>query len=134
MINCVENVVNIVLAFPLYAWLGIPGLALAFSLAYFVGAGLVLVVLHRDLDGIDGRRLASTVARAVVAAAAVAGVTWAIAAGSARREPARRLLTTVVGVAAGAAVYFLVLALFRVEELRILATLLPRTRAPRTRV
>ena len=42
LINCVENVVNIVLAFPLYAWLGIPGLALAFSLAYFVGAGVAL--------------------------------------------------------------------------------------------
>ena len=39
LINCVENVVNIVLAFPLYAWLGIPGLALAFSLAYVVGVG-----------------------------------------------------------------------------------------------
>ena len=36
-INCIENAVNIALAFPLYAWLGIPGLALAFSLAYFVG-------------------------------------------------------------------------------------------------
>ena len=37
-LNCVENAVNIALAFPLYAWLGIPGLALAFALAYFVGA------------------------------------------------------------------------------------------------
>ena len=43
LINCVENVVNIVLAFPLYAWLGIPGLALAFSLAYVVGVGVALV-------------------------------------------------------------------------------------------
>ena len=38
-LNCIENAVNIALAFPLYAWLGIPGLALAFSLAYFVGRG-----------------------------------------------------------------------------------------------
>ena len=134
LINCVENVVNIVLAFPLYAWLGIPGLALAFSLAYFVGAGLVFVVLHRDLDGIDGRRLASTVARAVVAAAAVAGVTWAIARGIGSSGTGEAILTTVVGVAAGAAVYFSLLLLFRVDELRILATLLPRTRRPRTRV
>ncbi len=40
-INCVENAVNIGLAFPLYVWLGIPGLA--------------LVVLHRVLRGLDPR-------------------------------------------------------------------------------
>ncbi len=126
LINCVENVVNIVLAFPLYAWLGIPGLALAFSLAYFAGAGLAFFVLHRDLDGIDGRRLASTVARAVIAAAAVAGVTWCIARGIGSSGTGEAVLTTVLGVAAGAAVYFGLLRLFRVDELHILATLLPR--------
>ena len=90
LINCVENVVNIVLAFPLYAWLGIPGLALAFSLAYVVGVGVALYVLQRDLHGIDGPRLAATVVKAVLAAAVVTGVTWAISRASARREPARR--------------------------------------------
>ena len=64
-INCIENAVNIVLAFPLYAWLGIPGLALAFSLAYFVGVGVALFVLQRDLHGIDGPRLAATIAKVV---------------------------------------------------------------------
>src|SRR5262249_36564904 len=78
-VHCIENAVNIALAFPLYEWLGIPGLALAFSLAYYVGAALSLVVLHFDLHGIDGRRLASTVLRIVVAATAVAGVSWGIA-------------------------------------------------------
>ena len=130
LINCVENVVNIVLAFPLYAWLGIPGLALAFSLAYFVGAGVAFFVLHRDLDGIDGRRLASTVARAVVAAAAVAGVTWAIARGIGSSGTGEAILATVLGVAAGAALYLGLLVLFRVDELRILATLLPRATCP----
>ena len=41
-INCIENAVNIALAFGLYAWLGVPGLALAFSIAYFVGAVVAL--------------------------------------------------------------------------------------------
>ena len=54
---------NIALAFPLYAWLGIPGLALAFSLAYFVGAVLTLCVLHVRLGGIDGARMASPLAK-----------------------------------------------------------------------
>ena len=64
-INCIENAVNIGLAFPLYAWLGIPGLALAFSLAYFVAAGLTLFVLHDRLGGIDGRRIATTIVKVV---------------------------------------------------------------------
>jgi len=87
-----------------------------------------------DLDGIDGRRLASTVARAVVAAAAVAGVTWTIARGIGSAGTSEAILTTVLGVVAGATGYFGLLMLFRVDELRILATLLPRTHAPRTRV
>src|SRR5262249_27921083 len=39
-LNVVENTVNVALAFPLYAWLGIPGLALAFSGAYLVASTL----------------------------------------------------------------------------------------------
>jgi putative peptidoglycan lipid II flippase len=134
LINCVENAVNIVLAFPLYAWLGIPGLALAFSLAYVVGVGVALFVLQRDLHGIDGPRLAATIAKAVIAAAAVAGVTWAISRGIGSAGTGEAILTTVLGVAAGIVVYFGLLFLMRADELRILATLLPRTRAPGTRV
>ena len=135
LINCVENVVNIVLAFPLYAWLGIPGLALAFSLAYFVGVGRrarrapprprrdrrPAAGVHRRAGGDRGR-------------------------GGGRRHLGDRPRNRLVGNrrgnpdngggawSAGAAVYFGLLVLFRVDELRILATLLPRTRAPRTRV
>jgi putative peptidoglycan lipid II flippase len=125
-INCVENAVNIALAFPLYAWLGIPGLALAFSSAYYVGAGLSLTVLHGQLHGIDGRRVASTVARVVVAALVVAGVTWGIAHAIGWSSFGEALLASAVGVVAGATVYLALLALLRVEELRLLTALLPR--------
>jgi putative peptidoglycan lipid II flippase len=134
LINCVENVVNIVLAFPLYAWLGIPGLALAFSLAYVVGIGIALYVLQRDLHGIDGPRLAATLAKTVIAAAVVTAVTWAISRGIGSSGTGEAILTTVLGVVAGIGVYLGILALLRADELRILATLVPRTRAPRTRV
>ncbi|HXY93157.1 MAG TPA: murein biosynthesis integral membrane protein MurJ [Acidimicrobiia bacterium] len=125
-INCVENAVNIALAFPLYAWLGIPGLALAFSLAYFVAAALAFVVLHHDLRGIDGRRLASTVVRVVVAALVVTAVTWGITQAIGWSSTGEALLASVVGLAAGAGVYLGLLVLFRVDELRLLGALLPR--------
>ncbi len=77
-INCIENVVNIALAFPLYAWLGIPGLALAFALAYFVGAIVTLGVLRVRLDGIDGAQITSSLTRIVAAGVVVGGVSWAV--------------------------------------------------------
>jgi putative peptidoglycan lipid II flippase len=126
LINCAENAVNIALAFPLYAWLGIPGLALAFSLAYFAGAGIILVVLHRDLHGIDGRRLASTGVRVVVAALTVAGVTWAIAHGIGSSTTGEAILAAVTGAVAGTALYLAFCRLLRVEELKVLAALIPR--------
>jgi putative peptidoglycan lipid II flippase len=129
LINCVENAVNIALAFPLYAWLGIPGLALAFSLAYFVGSAVTLGVLHRDLHGIDGRRLASTGVRVVLAALAVAGVTWAIARGIGSSTTGEAILATVTGVVAGTALYLGLCRVLKVAELGMLASLIPR-RAP----
>ena len=125
-INCVENATNIALAFPLYAWLGIPGLALAFSISYFVAAGLTLTVLHQRLHGIDGARLASTVFRVLVAGAAVAGVSRVAADAIGVTGTGDALLATVLGLAAGAVVYLGILAILRVEELRMLLSLVTR--------
>jgi putative peptidoglycan lipid II flippase len=77
-LNCIENAVNIALAFPLYAWLGIPGLALAFAISYFVAAIVTLGVLRVRLGGIDGARVASSLTRIVAAGVVVGGVSWAI--------------------------------------------------------
>jgi putative peptidoglycan lipid II flippase len=122
-LNCVENAINIALAFPLYAWLGIPGLALAFSLAYFMATALTLAVLHRRLHGVDGRRIASTTIRAVVGGVAVAAVTWAIAEALGSSGTAAAVLATVAGALAGVVVYLAVLAVLRVDELTSLVTI-----------
>jgi putative peptidoglycan lipid II flippase len=95
-------------------------------LAYYVGAGLSLAVLHGQLHGVDGRRVASTIVRVVVAALVVAGVTWGIAHAIGWSSFGEALLASAVGVVAGGAVYLALLALLRVEELRMLAALLPR--------
>jgi putative peptidoglycan lipid II flippase len=126
-LNCVENGVNIALAFPLYAWLGVPGLALAFSIAYLVAAALTLWVLHGRIHGIDGRRLASTTARTVAAGVATAAVTWLVADTIGSEGTAEALLALVVGALAGTLVYVAGLAVLRVDELRAL-TGLARTR------
>ena len=55
-----------------------PGLALAFSLAYFVAAGITLAVLHRRIHGIDGHALGLTTVRVLIAGAGTAAVTWVL--------------------------------------------------------
>jgi putative peptidoglycan lipid II flippase len=135
-INCVENAVNIALAFPLYAWLGIPGLALAFSLAYFAGAGLSLFVLHERLGGIEGRRIATTIAKVLAAGAVVAGLSWAIGELVGWSSTLAAFTAVIVGTLVSAVVYLGLLALLRVEELASLTALIPgrRSARPGTRV
>jgi putative peptidoglycan lipid II flippase len=133
-INCIENAVNIALAFPLYAWLGIPGLALAFSLAYFVAAALTLFVLHERLGGIDGARMAVTMTKVVAAGAVVAGVSWAVGELVGWSSTAAAVASVALGGIVGVVVYVGLLALLRVEELSSLAALVPRGARRRPRV
>jgi putative peptidoglycan lipid II flippase len=131
-LNCIENAINVALAFPLYAWLGIPGLALSFSLAYFVAAALTLLVLRARLGGIDGARLASSLARIVAAGAVVCGVSWAIGELIGWSSFGEAVLAVVAGAAVGGAVYLGLLVLLRVEELSALSALVPARLRTRT--
>jgi putative peptidoglycan lipid II flippase len=131
-LNCIENAVNIALAFPLYAWLGIPGLALAFALAYFVAAALTLLVLRVRLDGIDGARMASTITKVVVAGTVVAAVSWAVGELVGWSSTAEAIVAVVLGAVAGGAVYLGLLAVLRVEELSSLGALVPARLRART--
>ncbi|MGH8984973.1 MAG: murein biosynthesis integral membrane protein MurJ [Acidimicrobiia bacterium] len=128
LLNCFENGVNIVLAIPLYAWLEIPGLALAFSGAYAVGAVVTLVVLRPRINGIDGRRLRDMSARVLLAGLAVAAATWAISRGMGWDGTLQALATTAVGLVAAIVLYIGGLVLLRVPELGMVRALLPGRR------
>jgi putative peptidoglycan lipid II flippase len=129
-INCIENAVNIGLAFPLYAWLGIPGLALAFSLAYFVAALLTLFVLELQLGGVANRRLGITLVKVVVAGGAVAGVSWAVGELIGWDTTTAAFASAIVGTLVGGAVYLGGLALLHVDELSSIAALVPARLRP----
>jgi putative peptidoglycan lipid II flippase len=124
-INCIENVVNIALAFPLYAWLGIPGLALAFALAYFVGAIVTLGVLRVRLDGIDGAQIMSSLTRIVAAGVVLGGVSWAVSEFVGWSSFGQAVVAVVAGTAIGGVVYVGLLMLLRVEELSAVRSLIP---------
>jgi putative peptidoglycan lipid II flippase len=130
-INCIENAVNIALAFPLYAWLGIPGLALAFALSYYVGAVVTLGVLRVRLHGIDGAQMVASLTRIVAAGTVVGVVSWIVGEVIGWASFGHALLAVVAGALAGGAVYVGLLVLLRVDELSAVLALVPARLRPR---
>jgi len=76
IVNIIAVTTTIATAFPAFAVLGVPGLALAHSVTYVTGAVVGLLILRRRLDGIDGARLASSHVRIALAAAATGLAAW----------------------------------------------------------
>jgi putative peptidoglycan lipid II flippase len=69
-------VVNVAASLAFVRWLGFAGLALGTSVAAIANGGLLLWLLARHLEGIDGGAIASAAARIGVAALVMAGVAW----------------------------------------------------------
>jgi putative peptidoglycan lipid II flippase len=131
-LNCFENALNIVLAFPLYKAFGVPGLAVAFAGAYGGASLLTLAALRRRLGYMDGRRFTDTLARSLAAGGLVALVAWLIARGLGWANPWVAVGTTLVGATVGFAEYFAVTAALRMRELDDLWSLFaPRVRRGR---
>jgi putative peptidoglycan lipid II flippase len=101
LVNCFENGVNIVAALALFPVLGLPGLALAFSIAYALAAVGSLAIMSRRLGGLRGRQVGSTFARVLVVAAVVAAVTWAVADQLGYATPSAAILACAVAGAIG---------------------------------
>ena len=93
IVNSLAVVLNIALAFPLYEWRGVPGLALAHAISYVFAAFLGGVVLRRQLGGLDGARIGVSTMKIIFASAVSATAAWLVAKGVAetrRHRSARR--------------------------------------------
>lgn len=126
LLNCFENAVNIALAFALYSWLGIPGLALAFSAAYGAAAPVTLAVLSRRIGGLRGLGIGTSALRVLVAGSAAGGSAWAVAQLIGWSTSGEAALATVAGVVAAAFVLGTIMAILRIEEFGELRQLLAR--------
>src|SRR5262249_6628803 len=117
LLNLGENALNIVLAVALWGPLGIQGLALAWSISYFVAAAASFVVLRRRVGAGMGAGAVAAATRAALGSLLPAFVAIVLAA-AIGDEPARRsLAATIVATTAGGLAYVLVLAATRSEEL-----------------
>jgi putative peptidoglycan lipid II flippase len=122
IVNFWATAFNIAANFPLYAWLGVPGLALAHALSYLVAAAFGGVVLRRRIGGIDGRRLLDSHVRILVASTATGFAAWgsALAIGSAVATDrlAGQFAQVFGAIAAGLLTYGGLAALLRLDEFR----------------
>ena len=75
MVSAGSVVVNIALNLALVRMMGYRGLALGTSMTAILNAAVQLFLLRRELKGLEGRRIASSLARVLVAAAAMGAFT-----------------------------------------------------------
>jgi len=131
LVNLAENAVTVALDFALFPGLGVPGLALAHSLGYVVGAGLLGWLLARRIGGLELARtlrelfkvlVAGTVA-ALAMAAGVAAVAALVTPGD-----ARALATLAAGGLAGLGAFLVAGRLLAIEDLALLRRVLPGAR------
>jgi putative peptidoglycan lipid II flippase len=116
VLNCWENVINVVVAVALYPWMGVRGLALSFSVAYGVAALMTLQSLAKRIDGIGlDLRSRQVIARTTVATALMTGAV--ILALVALPDSLPALVDVVVGVSVGVALYGAALSVMRVREI-----------------
>src|SRR5207245_1386210 len=82
LINIAAAAVNVGadLLFMLVWGLGIPGLALGHATSYAFATVACLIVLRRRVGGLDGRRVADTLVRAVPAAVLASGAAFLVTA------------------------------------------------------
>jgi putative peptidoglycan lipid II flippase len=113
-------VVNAALNVVLVRVMGYSGLALGTSIAAIFNATVLLILLHRRLDGLEERRILGSLARIVLASAAMGAAAYLVDRWLAAWLPGSALLLQIVRVAGsiGAALGVLALAawLLRIRE------------------
>jgi len=127
VLNCWENLINVVVAVALYPWFGVQGLALSFSVAYAVAAVMAL----RSLSGRTGGLGLDLKTRQMLVRTLVAALVMTLAvrlAVMALPGHPPDIAEAVAGVLVGVAVYGACLSAMRVREM---AEILRRLRARR---
>jgi putative peptidoglycan lipid II flippase len=122
VVSIITIAVNLILNITLFPIISYRGLALGTSLAATVNATLLLVFLSRRIGGIDGRRVAVTLAKILVASIAMGAAayfteSW-LAAGTPAGGVAIRLMRVFGAIAAGVATLGVVAWMLHIAELR----------------
>lgn len=115
MVAGLALVTNLGLALYLRGPLGVGGLALANAIAFTAQVLILLLLLSRRIDGVDGRDLLDGLLRMGASALVMAGALLLVLNGLAGQRP---VVIAAVGLAVGASVYLGMVYLLRVREAR----------------
>jgi len=133
IINCLQNAINIVLAFPLARQFDVLGLGIAFSISYFIGALVALFVLRTKEEDFPVLPILTALGRMLLASAMMGAVVWLSIAAVGSDDGFGAIFKVAVGSIVGIVVYVGALTLLRAPEvhgLRQLWSRLSRTSAP----
>jgi putative peptidoglycan lipid II flippase len=111
MVSAASVVVNVILNLALVRVMGYRGLALGTSITAIVNATVQLILLRRELSGIEGARIAASFARVLAAAAVMGVVTFASHAAFEQVLPGDALILQIVRLIATIAVSLIALAI-----------------------
>lgn len=117
IINCAQNAINIVLAFPLARSFDVLGLGLAFSISYLVGALIVLLVLRQKVEEFRIGDLLVSLSRMLIAATIMGSVIWLSLRPFGADDGFRAILKVGVGGIVGLFVYVGALTMLRAPEI-----------------
>ncbi|MFM8382875.1 MAG: polysaccharide biosynthesis C-terminal domain-containing protein, partial [Actinomycetota bacterium] len=116
VINCVQNAINIALAFPLAHYFDVLGLGIAFSISYFVGALVALFVLRSKEPLLPVSRIIGALVRMLAASAMMAVVVWLSIAAVGSDDGIGAIAKVALGSVVGIVVYVGSLTLLRAPE------------------
>ncbi|MSZ72441.1 MAG: hypothetical protein F2716_08955, partial [Actinobacteria bacterium] len=116
LINLVQNVLNIILAFALVRTYGVLGLGVAFAVSYIIGAVVALYVLRIKVHTFPVVDVLVSLARMLAAAAVMGAVLWLALKPVGDNNGFGAVLKISVGIVIGTLVYLGALTLLRVPE------------------
>jgi putative peptidoglycan lipid II flippase len=131
VINCFQNVLNIILAFALSPAFDVLGLGIAFSVSYVIAAIAALYVLKLKVRGFSALEVLLGLARLVIAAASMGIVMWVVLRPIGANSGGGALVKLVVGSAVGVLTYIGALTVLRAPEVEHLRVLRDRVRSLR---
>jgi len=131
VINCFQNVLNIILAFALSPAYDVLGLGIAFSVSYVVAAIAALYVLKVKVRGFSALDVLSGLARLVIAAASMGVVMWVVLRPIGANSGGGAVVKVVVGSAVGVLTYIGALTVLRAPEIEHLRVVRDRVRSLR---
>ena len=133
LINCATMTVNIAINVPMFAVIGVRGLALGHAASYLFGVGLQARALRKRIGGLDRARVARSAGKVAVAAAGMGVIVWLVSKATESAITAngfgQQVVLLMVPVVVGVAAYLGLAYLLRVEELTQVRGLVSRRRA-----